>query len=286
MSEQARILIVDDEPLLLSEYARVLESEGYSTIKAATGQQCFRLATEQRPDLILLDAGLPDVTSAEALRRIKSDPATADIFIINVGGSRPSAGDRADELEAAADGYLAKPVDKRSLLAQVRAFIRIKAAEAALLDQQEKEMLALGHFTSPSQASISAQLFGAGSLRQTLPEIFNEMVERYGVLLDLALEERAYKVEHNVSGGFVFLVERLGFLKAGPRDVVDIHSATLKKKAKESNPARAQAYVEEGRLTVLELMGHLLSYYRTRSMAMHRSAGHRTQQNTSAEGVN
>jgi hypothetical protein len=112
------------------------------------------------------------------------------------------------------------------------------------------------------------------------------MVERYGVLLDLALEERAYKVEHNVSGGFVFLVERLGFLKAGPRDVVDIHSATLKKKAKESNPARAQAYVEEGRLTVLELMGHLLSYYRTRSMAAHRNVGHRKQQNTSAEGVN
>jgi len=286
MSEQARILIIDDEPDLLSEYARILESEGYSTIKAATGHECLRLASQQHPDLILLDAELPDIDPAEARRRIKTDPATADIFIINVSGSRPSAGDRAEELEAVADGYLAKPVEKRFLLAQVRAFLRIKEAEAALLDRQEKEMLALGQFTSPSQASISAQLFGAGSLRQTLPEIFNEMVERYGVLLDLALEERAYKVEHNVSGGFVFLVERLGFLKAGPRDVVDIHSATLKKKAKESNPAKAQAYVEEGRLTVLELMGHLLSYYRTRSMAAHRSVGHRKQQSASVEGAN
>ena len=58
------------------------------------------------------------------------------------------------------------------------------------------------------------------------------------------------------------MADELGFLKAGPRDVVQIHRAVLKKKTREVVIAKAQAYAEEGRLLALELMGHLVSYYR------------------------
>ena len=54
----------------------------------------------------------------------------------------------------------------------------------------------------------------------------------------------------------------MGFLKAGPRDVIDIHTLTLRKKNEKATQAKAQAYVAEGRLMVLELMGYLTSYYR------------------------
>jgi hypothetical protein len=128
-------------------------------------------------------------------------------------------------------------------------------------------------------------LFGAAPLREALPQVFQELVERYSVLLDLALEQRAYKVEHNVSEGFHILVEHLGFLKAGPRDVVDIHSAALKKRTSGTNPFKAQAYVEEARLAVLELMGHMVSYYRNHSMGARRSiADRRAKEMRSVEG--
>jgi CheY-like chemotaxis protein len=286
MSKQAKILIVDDEPDLLFAYSRILESEGYEILKAAAGNECLRLAKQDQPDLILLDAMLPDMDGIEVCKRIKADAETAKIFVIMLSGMRISSDDQADGLEAGADGYLTKPVEKRFLIAQARAALRITQAEAALVDQQEKEMIALGQMATPSQAAISAQLFGSGTLQQTLPDIFAEMVERYCVLLDLALEERAYRVEHNVSEGFLFMVERLGFLKAGPRDVIDIHSAALKHKIADASPARAQAYVEEGRLTALELMGDLVSYYRNRSAGAHRGVARRKQEKTLSEGAN
>jgi len=81
--------------------------------------------------------------------------------------------------------------------------------------------------------------------------------------MDLALEQQAYKVEHDISGKLRTIAEELGYFKAGPRDVVEIHSSALRKKTSETSHARAQAYAEEGRMMVLQLMGHLASYYRT-----------------------
>ena len=62
------------------------------------------------------------------------------------------------------------------------------------------------------------------------------------------------------------IAEELGYLRAGPRDVVELHSSALKRKTGVVSHVKAQAYVEEGRVTLLELMGHLVSYYRTYSL--------------------
>ncbi|MFO0149079.1 MAG: response regulator, partial [Microcystis sp.] len=107
-----------------------------------------------------------------------------------------------------------------------------------------------------------AKMFGSEAIRQSIPDIFQELVQNYGDLLDLALEEQAYKVEHNLSERLRSLADKLGFLKASPRDVVDIHTTTLRKKNQDVTLAKAQAYVSEGRLMVLELMGYLVSFYR------------------------
>ena len=60
--------------------------------------------------------------------------------------------------------------------------------------------------------------------------------------------------------------EDIGFLNGRPRDVVEIHSTALKRKSNGAAPQRAQAYVQEGRLMVLEVMGYLASYYRNYSI--------------------
>jgi hypothetical protein len=88
-------------------------------------------------------------------------------------------------------------------------------------------------------------------------------VQRYAELLDLAVEQRAYKVEHRLSDALRAVADDLGFLNAGPRDVVELHTAALKQRITGVPALKAQAYIDEARVMVLELMGYLVAYYRS-----------------------
>lgn len=135
-------------------------------------------------------------------------------------------------------------------------------------EQLKRELRSLEQLSSPAQTTVTAQMFGLTPLRESVPDTFKQMVRRYGVLMELALEQRAYRVNHNIPEELRLLAEQLGFLKAGPRDVVEVHSRALRIKTKGITPQKAQAYAEEGRLMVLQIMGHLVSHYRTYSMGV------------------
>jgi CheY-like chemotaxis protein len=260
--DKPTILVTDDDDNTVYAFTRILEDEGYRVLSASSGNECLRIARDEKPDLILLDIVLPDVSGVEVCRQIKSDPALSRTFIIHVSGHEATF-DPAFSLVSGADGYLTKPIQVAKLLALTRAAVRLSNAETSLGDQQQREMTMLDHLSSSRRPQVAAQIFGAASLAKTLPDIFDEMVAEYGKLLDLALDQRLYKIEHNISEGLFELVERLGFLKAGPRDIIDLHSAALKQRMEKVNLSKRQAYVEEGRMAALELMGHLVSYYRT-----------------------
>ncbi len=138
-------------------------------------------------------------------------------------------------------------------------------ARAGQLEQEIRVLQEVIHFPP---ASVTAQLFGMGSLQQAAPETFHQLVEEYAGLLDLAMDERAYRVNRSISEQLRTISDRLGFLRAGPRDVVEIHSRALQAKTTGTVAAKRQAYYEEGRLLVLELMGHLVSYYRVNNSGL------------------
>jgi PAS domain S-box-containing protein len=133
----------------------------------------------------------------------------------------------------------------------------------ARVEQLERELRSLERISAPPATATTAEAFGLVSLRQASPETYNKLVQQYGDLIELALEQQAFKVEHDISGKLRTMADELGAFKASPRDVVEIHSTALKGKSGETSHTRAQAYAEEGRIMVLELMGHLVSYYRT-----------------------
>jgi hypothetical protein len=114
-----------------------------------------------------------------------------------------------------------------------------------------------------TRTSVTAQLYSALPLREAQPDLFSELVAQYGNVLDQRLEQRAYKIETNTSDTLREIANQLGFLRAGPRDVVDVHTYTIRQRVRGTSVLRMQAYVEEGRLLVLELMGYLVSYYRS-----------------------
>ena len=144
---------------------------------------------------------------------------------------------------------------------------RKKVQEANLrIEQLEQELKSLARLSPPQRTAATAQAFGLQPLEQSSPDLFKQLVCRYGDLMELAVEQRAFRVKHDISGKLQDIAEEIGFLQAGPRDVVEIHTSALRKKTGVSNQARAQVYIEEGRVMVLQLMGHLVSQYRTYSM--------------------
>ena len=89
-------------------------------------------ARAHRPDVVLMDVVLPDISGIEACRQIKEDEDLKDIFVILTSGLRTSSDHQANGLNMGADGFIVKPVSNKELLARIQSMVRIKRAEEAL----------------------------------------------------------------------------------------------------------------------------------------------------------
>ncbi len=119
-----RILIVEDEQDLLLALEYNLEREGYSVLSASTGTEALRKAEgDPRPELVLLDLMLPDMTGTEVCRSLKSNAATKDIPVIVVTAKGEEI-DRVVGFEVGADDYVVKPFSMRELVLRVRAVLK------------------------------------------------------------------------------------------------------------------------------------------------------------------
>ena len=136
--DTARILIVDDQIHALRGVSRIMKTAGYQTLEASNGIDCLRLAREHKPDLILLDVGLPDIDGMEVCKRIKSDTETANIYVVLLSSIHIESDSQAGSLEQGADGYIARPIPNRELVARVRAILRLKYAENRLREREER----------------------------------------------------------------------------------------------------------------------------------------------------
>jgi DNA-binding response OmpR family regulator len=122
------IVVVDDFQDGRELTAAVLRREGFNVKEAGTGTEALALATEL-PALMVLDVHLPDLDGFEVCRRIKKDPRTAGISVLQVSAAFRNTGDRVRGLDGGADAYLALPVEREELVATVRALLRIRRAE-------------------------------------------------------------------------------------------------------------------------------------------------------------
>ncbi len=137
MNPTAKILVVEDESPVLKATCHLLEGAGYQALGAQTGMDALEMARQQQPDLVLLDVNLPDISGLEVCRQIKADPALKGTYVIILSGTRTDSESQALGLEMGADGYIARPVTNRELLARVQAMLRIRQAEMALRAERE-----------------------------------------------------------------------------------------------------------------------------------------------------
>jgi two-component system, OmpR family, response regulator len=125
-----KVLVVEDEDRIASFLMKGLKAEGYAVDRVATGEAALGHARDPSLDLMILDLGLPDIDGSEVLLRLRQSGADVPIIVLTARGD---VDDRVAGLDLGADDYLAKPFAFDELLARVRARLRRRTGQSAMV---------------------------------------------------------------------------------------------------------------------------------------------------------
>lgn len=137
MGNKVRILVVDDNLAGLYATSRILQHHGYEVEQAMNGKECLEKADGQ-PDVILLDVRLPDIDGFEVARRLKRNPMTMHIPILQFSASYRGNEHIVEGLESGADTYLTQPVEPLVLVATIKSLLRIGNTEAQIRRERDR----------------------------------------------------------------------------------------------------------------------------------------------------
>jgi two-component system, OmpR family, phosphate regulon response regulator PhoB len=202
---QKRILVVEDDSAIREMLMFSLDRAGFDPIPAENGRDARAVIADGRPDLILMDWMLPDVSGLELTRQLKRDAETREIPVIMVT-ARVEEDDRVAGLDGGADDYLVKPFSTRELLARIRAQLRRGVAADA-------EVAAVGDLTlntASHRVSVGHAEIALGPTEYRLLDFFMHHPDR--VYSRSQLLDRVW-------GGNVYVEER----------TVDVHIRRLRK---------------------------------------------------------
>ena len=155
MAPPARVLVVDDEPMVRDVLARYLSRSGFEVDVAADGMAAIEAFDRRNPDLVLLDLMLPRIEGLEVFRRIRSR-APAPVIMLTARGAET---ERVVGLEMGADDYVAKPFSPSEVVARVRAVLRRSGGRAA--DDDGAEPLRVGRLRVDPRAREARNSDGA-----------------------------------------------------------------------------------------------------------------------------
>jgi two-component system response regulator RegX3 len=127
VTSRPRILLVEDEESIAVPFEDALAREGFDAVVAVTGADALRLAREQRPDLVVLDLGLPDADGRDVCRALRRESSVPIVMVT----ARGTETDRILGLELGADDYVVKPFSAAEVAARIRAVLRRGATRPA-----------------------------------------------------------------------------------------------------------------------------------------------------------
>jgi two-component system phosphate regulon response regulator PhoB len=206
VSKVRQILIVEDEQPIREMVAFALRRAGFEVREAATSQDARVRLSDSRPDLMLVDWMLPDMSGLELTRQVKRDPDTRDLPIIMLT-ARAAEGDKVAGLDGGADDYMTKPFSPRELLSRINAVLRRSgsAEEGDLLQLGGLKMDRAGHRVTSGEQEVPL-----GPTEYRMLEFFMQNPER--VYSRSQLLDRVW-------GGNVYIEER----------TIDVHIRRLRK---------------------------------------------------------
>jgi two-component system KDP operon response regulator KdpE len=205
-----RVLVIDDEPQILRALRINLSVRGYEVITAATGAGALRAAAEHRPDVVVLDLGLPDMSGIEVLAGLRGW-LTAPVIVLS---ARVDSGDKVEALDGGADDYVTKPFGMDELLARLRAGLRRTVAgpedplvetEAFTIDLSAKRVTRDGsdvHLTPKEWDIVEVLVRNPGTLvshQQLLHEVWGPQYDTETEYLRVLMARVRRKLESDPS---------------------------------------------------------------------------------------
>jgi PAS domain S-box-containing protein len=138
MNSTTLILNVDDNDGARYAKTRILQGAGFQVIEASNGTDALAICRRGDVSLVLLDVKLPDINGLEVCRRIKADPDSAAVLVLQTSAALTGRADKIRGLEGGADNYLAAPIEADELVANVNALLRMRQTQTALRDSEER----------------------------------------------------------------------------------------------------------------------------------------------------
>src|SRR3954447_1559222 len=172
-SAKPRVLVVDDQPVNVRLLEAILEPRGYDVRTASSGSEALAAIDADDTDLVLLDIVMPGMDGYEVCRAIRERPATAYLPVVMVTASGDEQ--KIQALEAGADDFLAKPINKSELLARVASLARIKRYQDTIKRQSDE----LAGWNRELEARVSDQVSEIermGRLRRFLSPQLAELI--------------------------------------------------------------------------------------------------------------
>lgn len=182
------LLVVNEDVAVRYLTTAVLRAEGFWVHEATTGAEALRIAAAERPDLILLDVQLPDLSGLEVARQLKAEPATRAILVVHLSGVSVKPFERAAGLDYGADAYLTLPIEDAELVANVRALLRLqRTAQDAIRGRDDFLAVAAHELRTPLSAlQLSLQLLHRKSTKPDALTLPTELVRHH---LDSSLRQ-------------------------------------------------------------------------------------------------
>jgi two-component system phosphate regulon response regulator PhoB len=206
-----QILIVEDEAPIREMIAFGLRRAGFEVREAADARSARSQIADRRPDLLLVDWMLPDMSGLELTRQVKREPATRDLPVVMLT-ARATEGDKVAGLDVGADDYVTKPFSPRELLSRINAVLR-RAAGAG--DKETLEAGGLVMDRAGHRVIAGGREVDLGPTEYRMLEFFMQNPER--VFARAQLLDRVW-------GGNVYIEER----------TIDVHIRRLRKALEES----------------------------------------------------
>lgn len=217
---------------------------------------------------ILLDLNLPDSKGLETLASIHG---TARAPIVVVTGTRDESFAATAIRNGAHDLVVKGDVDGAGLRSVIRHAIARHRHYVSWLENLEHiaglaEIDHLAVLGGPRPSQVAGRSLGLGSLAESAPDVYADLIGMYGDLLDAAIERSTYKEAASTDRAANRIARALGFAGAGPRDVVEVHTTALRQRVETAVGGLRAAYVNEGRNVLVQVIGYLATYYRARAV--------------------
>ncbi len=265
METELLVLVVEDDSTDFEMLKRSLrQSRTFELVWSRSVEEAINELKKRTFDLILLDLTLPDSQGLESVQTF-TELATTPVVVLSGLDDEDLA---LESVQNGAHDYLVKGTFDSGLLTKTLRYaverfrLLEELHESKVLVERERELRRLEASAHAAIENHGAANEQQSSLKESHHQVFVYAVEDYGALLDKALEQRGFKVEHNLSLQLRMLAEALGTYKATPRDIVEVHTLSVGAKIDNMPVKKIRLLNEEARYLLTGLLGHLCSFYK------------------------